>query len=184
MLFKKDVKFKNGTLEKYIATFKDKGFNSEEIMVYISAKWRDVFKDPQRPYFVKRIESNVFGVASRLSLYPMESLNDDELVATEYFLGLNSNKSFGDAKDPFYSMLLVERRFFNKWSAKLTHASVGKFPKEKMPWVFTHNVLSTNIEYMVKAAVRSANHVGGFHMICIVLGHLNSFFLKYLNLNI
>lgn len=72
-------------------------------------------------------------------------------------------------------MIYIKRRYLNLWSSSWTGHSLylidNNLPTPKIPWVFSHNVLSTRIEYLLKAAVRSAHKIGGLDLICLYVGN-------------
>ena len=60
-----------------------------------------------------------------------------------------------------------------RWAAYYNEGNVplnAMVPLYKLPWVFTYNSWSQQYDYMVMAAVRTAQAVGGLEPYCLFIG--------------
>uniref|UniRef100_A0A6U2CS89 Hexosyltransferase n=1 Tax=Chlamydomonas euryale TaxID=1486919 RepID=A0A6U2CS89_9CHLO len=95
-------------------------------------------------------------------------------AAVSYALGIDSQRFIGNSVSTFSALMIMERRMLDKWAA---YYNGGNIPLTgflqgmvKLPWVFTHNNQSWEYDYMVKAAVLSANKIGTLQPHCIFKG--------------
>lgn len=89
---------------------------------------------------------------------PMGDLSQPERDLISFYTGLDSEQTLSEPDTTFGALLLLERREKLAYAAEYPRASsmiLPRVPLLKLPWVLFHNTEDKNMEYMLKAAVKS-----------------------------
>ncbi|KAG2487834.1 hypothetical protein HYH03_013551 [Edaphochlamys debaryana] len=152
-------------------------FNTQ-VPLYIASFWDDV--DPVR-------KQKVFGrlAAADYKVVTSDDVFSEELKASgremralvEYFVGFGAVRFLGNSVSTFAVLNMLERRHRNLWAAYYNGGNLPiapYLPVHKLAWVFTYNSWSAKYDYMLKAAVISANSFNTLRPFCIFDGNVSS----------
>ncbi|KAG2482987.1 hypothetical protein HYH03_018113 [Edaphochlamys debaryana] len=151
---------------------------STDVPLYVASFWTDV--DPERAKKVmSRLVEAGYRVITSADVFPEAMKNEgrEMRALVEYYVGFGANRFIGNSVSTFAALALLERRHLGQWAAYYNGGNVPiapYLPVHKLAWVFTYNSWSAKYDYMLKAAVRSANSIGTLKPFCIFDGNTSS----------
>ncbi|KAL6753995.1 hypothetical protein V8C86DRAFT_404853 [Haematococcus lacustris] len=150
--------------------------------LYVTSHWPGVER-ALNTSLMAQLQAAGFQVvtAEQLGLGPPATglLRSREVRAqVEYEVAQAALRFIGNSVSTFTALAMLERRQRGKWAA---YYNGGNIPitsvlpgLHRLPWVFTYNSWSEEYDYLLKAAVLSAEAHGSLQPLCLFLGNTSS----------
>eukprot|EP00195_Chlamydomonas_chlamydogama_P017142 CAMPEP_0202897630 /NCGR_PEP_ID=MMETSP1392-20130828/6339_1 /ASSEMBLY_ACC=CAM_ASM_000868 /TAXON_ID=225041 /ORGANISM="Chlamydomonas chlamydogama, Strain SAG 11-48b" /LENGTH=530 /DNA_ID=CAMNT_0049583315 /DNA_START=464 /DNA_END=2056 /DNA_ORIENTATION=+ len=137
--------------------------------LYVAAAWHRM-QHEAADGVLKALESVGYNVHTAASFKDIVTSAGEEKAVVEFELAMQAGKMIGHGLSNFSSLAIVQRRNAGLWAAHYNGGPLplgSTLPVDQLPWVFAYNTDSPNLDYLVRAAVRSALRYRVLRPICI-----------------
>ncbi|KAG2499755.1 hypothetical protein HYH03_002687 [Edaphochlamys debaryana] len=158
---------------------------SNATTLYVGSYWQDV-EPGRKERAMAQLAAQGYRVVTSAEVLPLVAAGKtgaggglagrgrEYMAMLEYFVGMRSDRFIGNSVSTFAALALLERRHAGRWAAYYNGGNIPLAsvlpPLHRLPWVFTYNSWSPGYDYMLKAAVRSANAHRSLKPYCIFSG--------------